>query len=189
MNAAADAQGAGLRCQAAGGIGTDSPGKVDDLDLRSGREEDRPLDGVAQLSEVARPGIVQDRGLRRRREALDLPAGLAAEEGEEVAGQVAEIGPVAERRQGQLDDVEPIEQIVAEPAGGDLGVQVLVRRRDQPDVRGPGPGLADPLVATLLEEPEQLGLERQGQVGHFVEEQGSSCRRGDLARGVARPRP
>ena len=69
------------------------------------------------------------------REAGQAAAGLAGEEGEQVVGQV-------ERRrsrsrsggQGQLDDVEPVEQVLAERARGDRRLQVAVGRGDEPDV-------------------------------------------------------
>ncbi len=162
--------------------------------MRSGRSarssrcpggEDRgPLDGVAQLAEVARPAVPGQDLAGLGREALDLLAQLSSEERQEVLRQGRPVGPFAERGQRQLDDVEAEQQVLAELPGGDGGVEVAVRRRDQADVGRAGPRLADPLVAALLEESEQLGLERERQVADLVEEQGPPFRRGDLALGI-----
>ena len=46
-------------------------------------------------------------------------------------------------------------------------------------------GLADPLVLPLLEEPEELGLERRREVADLVEEERPPLGGGDLAGGVA----
>src|SRR5262249_12907147 len=125
----------------------------------SGGEDGGSLHGIAELTEVAGPGVAGEGLLRLGREALDLLAHLPGEEGEEVLRQDELIGPLAERGQGQLDDVQAEQQVLAKLARGDRGVEVPIRGRDESDVRRPGPRLADPLVSAFLEEAEELGLE------------------------------
>ena len=43
--------------------------------------------------------------------------------------------------------------------------------RDEPDVDGAGPVLADPADLLLLEQAEQLGLEGKGQIADLVEKE------------------
>ncbi len=116
---------------------------------------------------------------------VQAPAGLPGEEGEQVVGQLQAIGAIPERRQGDLQHVEPIEQVLAERAVGDHRLQVAVGRRDQPHVGRPLGRLADPLVPPLLEEPQQLRLQRERQVADLVEEERAALGRGHLAARVA----
>ena len=66
------------------------------------------------------------------------------------------------RSGGQVDrdDVEPVVQVGAEPAGGDLGGEVLVRRRDHPRLERDRPGRADRQDLLVLDRAEQLRLGR-----------------------------
>ena len=69
-----------------------------------------------------------------------------------------------------LDDVEPVEQVLAELALLDLLLQVLVRRGDHADVHLDALVAADPLELPLLEDAEQLGLHGRRDVADLVEE-------------------
>ena len=61
---------------------------------------------------------------------------LARELLEEVIDEQQQVGlPLAQRRHEDREDVEPVVEILAERAGGDRLLQVLVGRGDQPDVR------------------------------------------------------
>ena len=66
-------------------------------------------------------GLESDHRQRLGREREPGPAVLALQAAEDVLGQRGDVlGPVAERRDRDPDDVEPVEKILAEPAGGDL---------------------------------------------------------------------
>src|SRR5581483_12074324 len=67
--------------------------------------------------------------------------------------------------------VPPVEDILAEASGGDLGLEVAVRRRDDPDVDGDRLRPADPLELPILEHAEQLRLRLEGQLADLVEEE------------------
>ena len=86
------------------------------------REDDRPLDDVPQLADVARPVIGLERGHRvgRRRCGVGTPllGGVARGEMADELGNV--LAPLGERRQVHRNDVQPVIEILAEPAGGDL---------------------------------------------------------------------
>ena len=90
----------------------------------------------------------------------------------------------AQRRKGELDDVQAKQQVVAELSGGDGGVEVAVGRRDQPDVGAARAVLTDAFVAPFLEEAQQFRLEQERKVADLVEEQRPSLGRGDLSLGV-----
>ena len=112
----------------------DPLGQVGQADLGPVGEDRRPLDGVAQLAEVARPGVAGQRLAGLGREAGQPPAGLAGEEASRWSARSRMSARCAERGQRQLDHVEPVEQVLAERARGDRRLQVAVGRRDEPDV-------------------------------------------------------
>jgi hypothetical protein len=85
---------------------------------------------------------------------------------------------LAQRRQRDLEDVDPVEEVLAELAGGPPCGQVLVRRGDDPDVDLDRLGAADRRERALLQHPQQLDLQRRRHVADLVEEEGAAV--GDL---------
>src|SRR5438034_7488300 len=93
------------------------------------REHRRALDGMLQLAHVARPAlrleprqrvVTQDHG----------PPEAAGESGRKVARQWLDVGPpLRQRRQMDGDDVEAVVQVLAEPAGSRLGLEITRRGR------------------------------------------------------------
>ena len=84
------------------------------------------------------------------------------------------LAPVAQRRDVNADDIETVEQILAEPTMLDLGFQVAVGRGENAHI-GPQGGVAsDPGKFPRLEDSEQFALDFQGHFTDFVEEQGAS---------------
>ena len=79
---------------------------------------------------------------------------------EEVRAELRDVFlPLAQGRQPDRADLEPVVQVLAEPAGLDLLLEVPVRGRDDPHVhldRVVGPD-ADDLA--VLQHAQQLGLE------------------------------
>ena len=119
------------------GKGGDALRQIDETQLRAVREDYGPLHGVAKLTQVAGPMISRQGVPCSVGQALDSLPHTSGEEREEMLGQAQAVGPLPKRRESQLDDVEPELQILAELAGGDGGIQVPIRRRDQADVGRP----------------------------------------------------
>ena len=80
--------------------------------------------------------------------------------------------PVAQRRDRHVDDVEPVIEVLAEAAGGDLFGQAAVGGGDDPDVDRLGDAAADALDLAGLERAEQLDLGVERQLADLVEEDG-----------------
>ena len=78
---------------------------------------------------------------------------------------------VAQRRQRQVHDIQPVEEVGPEPPGGDLPGQVTVRAGDDAHVDRLRPGGPDRPHLPFLDHPQQLGLEGHGQLGDLVEEE------------------
>ena len=88
-----------------------------------------------------------------------------------------------------VEDLQPVEQILAKVAALDRLPQVAVGRRDHPDVRLQHAGAAEALELALLQHAQELGLRRQAHLADLVEEQHAAGGQLDLARlGLLRAR-
>ena len=117
-------------------LGPERAGQLALRQQRAFREHARALDDVLQLADVAVPARARSSTRSaRRRQALNRLAhprrALAHERGRQIRNVLAAI---AQRRQDHLDDVEAVEQIAAEPAGGDLRAQIAIGGGDDGDV-------------------------------------------------------
>src|SRR5260370_26148508 len=72
-----------------------------------------------------------------------------------------------------FDGIEAEEQILAETSGGGFGGDVDIGGGDDADVDAAGAGGADALELAGFQNAQELGLEFQGHVGDFVEEEWS----------------
>ena len=106
---------------------------------------------------------------------------------EQVVDQDRDVfATLAERRNVDVNDAQPVEQVLAELALGDALGKVAVRRRDDADVRVPrGAVRADRLDFSRLQEAEEERLHAQAHLAHFVEKEGPAVRELQLARLVA----
>ena len=138
--------GAGALRRAAGAIGAPAarrrrgacafgPERAGELALghqRAVRQHARALDDVLQLADVALPA--RARAARARRPASGRGSACASARAlaHERRGQIRNVlAAIAQRRQRHLDDVEAVEEIAAETAGGHLGAQIAVGRGDR----------------------------------------------------------
>ena len=93
---------------------------------------------------------------------------------------------LAQRRHVDVDDAQPVEQVLAELAGRDALGQVAVGRRDDAHVGDArGAVRADRLDFAGLEEAQQQRLHAQAHLADFVEEQRAAVRELQLAGLVA----
>ena len=135
-------------------------------------EDDRALHGVAQLADVPRPLVaaedLQGQGVHPRH----VLARLGVELVHEVLHQDGDVlAPVAQGRQGDLEDVEAEEEVLPEALGLDLRLELAVRRAEHPDVHLQLHLAAQPAQPPLLEDPQQLGLQLEGDLPHLVQEE------------------
>ena len=90
-----------------------------DLQRRARREDDRALDDVLQLADVARPGVAHQGVHDRGRDGLDLPAHPPGEPLGEMADQQRDVvAALAQRRQHDREDVQAVVEVAAEAAVG-----------------------------------------------------------------------
>src|SRR5689334_6334777 len=70
-----------------------------------------------------------------------------------------------------VDDVEPVEEILAEPAFTNVGVEIPIRRSDDAYVDPDRLDAADPLELLLLQCAQELHLHARRDLPDLVEEQ------------------
>ena len=111
---------------------------------------------------------------------------LPGEKGKEALCQGEDILlAFAQGRDDDLHHVQAIEQIFPEPSGLDRLSQIHAGGGDDAHVGLAGVHLADPFILLLLEDSQQLGLQRQGQVADFIEEEGAALAGGDTAQMIS----
>src|SRR5262249_54302217 len=146
------------------------------LDQLTFGERDRTLDGVDQLSYVARPTIALHEVHGRAREAGHplAAAGRAvvARFGAEMLDEERNVvHPVAKGRQGDPPHARWREELVAETPRPPLLFQVAVGRGDDPNVHFDRLARPDPPNLALFERAQQLGLKVERKLAELVQEQ------------------
>ena len=140
-------------------------------DRRFVAEDHRPLDQVLQLAHVAWPVVVHEQPHRLGR---DLAMGLVVLDRvllEEVVGEDRNFfTPLTQGRQLNADDVQPEEQVFTQLAFRHGLLEVAVGGRDDPHVHVHVVLAPQARELAVLQDLQQLGLERRAHLAHFVEE-------------------
>src|SRR5690606_36352437 len=106
-------------------------------------------------------------------DALDRRVRVAfASDGEEVIDKERDVlEAVAQRWHRERDDIEAIEEVLAEGAVGDALLEVLVGGGDDADIDDAAFVGAERTDLALLDGAQKLGLERGRHVADLVEEE------------------
>ena len=99
-----------------------------------------------------------------------------AEQGQDVLTPLAQ-GAQADRHHGQA-----IVEVFAKATGGHLAAQVTVGGGDHPHVQVQRTPTTHSLHLAFLQHAQQLGLQRQGHLGDFIQQQGAALGLLELAR-------
>ena len=133
------------------------------LQRRAGAEQHRPLHHVLELADVPGPGVASRaapiirRGMRRR--LADPARGRSARTNSSASGRISSL----RARSGGMVSVMPLQpevEVLAERAALDLGLEVAVRRRDEPDVDPARADAAEARHLARLDHAQKLGLGR-----------------------------
>ena len=82
--------------------------------------------------------------------------------------------PLAQRRQHDLHDGQAVVEILAEPAGPHLGLEVAVGRGHHADVHRVVALAAHLLDLAGLQHAQQLGLQIEAELAELVQEDGAT---------------
>src|SRR5947209_5064878 len=158
-------------------------------DVRLAGEDDQPLQLVFQLADVARPARLVEAAQEIGMQALLRLAAPRGDAAEEVLAEERQIlDALAQRRHFHVDDMEPVEEVLAELLARDHLAQVAVGGRDDAHVHLLRLLRSDGKEGALLQHAEELHLHGGRHVAHLVEEEGTAVReleKADLVAGRA----
>src|SRR5438445_11425825 len=139
------------------------------LDLLALREDDRALDGVEQLADVAGPRVPLERGEGTGAEALGAVGRVRRDE---VVGEERDVlGPLAEGRQLDRDRVDAEIEVLAERARLHRLGEIAVGRRHEPNVHPPRACGAHAKEGAGFQRTQELHLDVRLQLADFVEQE------------------
>ena len=157
-------------------------GRSRDADQVAFADDDGALDDVLELADVAGPRVAHQQPPRLGLEGLDLAIVLLGAADAEVLGEQRDVvRTLAQRRHRQRDGVDAEVEIAAQRAVRQRQVEIDVGGAHQPEVRGDGAGAADRPELALLQDAQQLGLQRRLHLADLVEEQRAAVRELDQA--------
>src|SRR5690606_14502844 len=105
------------------------------------------------------------------RDPSDRRVLLGAVAVDEEVGELEHVVPaIAERGDLDLEHIEPIVEVLAEPARGDRSLEIGVRGREHPNIAAQRLAAADPLEAALLQDPQELDLGLGPELTDLVQE-------------------
>jgi len=84
--------------------------------------------------------------------------------------------PLSQRWNHDLDDVQAVEQILAEPSHRHFLAQILLRGAHQADIDVDRFVAPDPLKLAFLQHPQQFDLDDRGNLTDLVEKQRAAMR-------------
>src|SRR5260221_4100763 len=146
--------------------------RLDD-ESRAGRDDDRALDDVPKLPDIAGPRVSLEREDLFLRNGLDSFAQGFRKFFDEAPGQYRNVLlTFAERRHRDRKDIEPVVQVLPERQVGDGPLEITVGGGNHARVDGNRTRAAEALDLTLLQHAQQLDLHVAGQLADLVEEDG-----------------
>ena len=138
-------------------------------------QDGRSLKHIAQLSDVARPVVLEQRVPRVVQQSRDPTADCSRNLGEEVIREKKDIAhAVTERRQEDVKDLQAVKQILAKLAASHGVAQVSIACRDDANIGLLDSRSTEPLILTLLQEAEKFHLRSQAHFADLVEQQDSA---------------
>ncbi len=159
--------------------------QVADLDHLLRTDDAGAFHHVAQFPHVARPAVGLQRGNRGIAEAAGRAPVVLDERSKEAFGQGQHVfRTLTHGGQVEGDDVEAVEQVLAELALAHHLLEVEIGRGEDAHIGAAGHRVADALVLLVLDEAQQLGLQRQREVADLVEEQRAAIGLIDPAQGA-----
>ena len=168
-----------LRCHGGGHAGADMAaiGQADGFRgyFRTLRQQHGAVNGVFQFAHIAAPGVAQQQPLGDRGDgAIRHAIGFGIFAGEMMRQSANVLGPFAQGRNAQIDDIQAIQKVFAEGAVLDRFGQVPVGGGDDADIHLDRLGAADPVDFAFLNGAQQLGLQARIHFADFVQQQGAA---------------
>src|SRR5664280_1701064 len=134
--------------------------------------DDRPAHAVLQFADIARPGMLLHGADGFRREGNAGLSALVSELLQKRLGQERDVPfSLPQRRHQNLHDGQTIVQILAERAVAQTLLKIGVGCGNDARINMNLVPAAHPLNPLFLEKPQQIHLQRQGDLSDFVQEE------------------
>src|SRR5690242_11299765 len=136
-----------------------------------------PLDHILEFPNVARPIVIDEQGHRVRPDVVDRLPVVGCILSEEVLGKHWDVvGAVPQRRDGNVDNVDAVEQVTPKGARVDHVREIPVRCEQDTRLQRKDPGGTETAELPLLENAEQFDLRVGAQFADFIEKKCSAAR-------------
>src|SRR5580704_108749 len=143
-----------------------------DADHRTAREDAGAFDHIAELADVAGPGMRAEPPEAVGIDPGKLLAEFPLEMGDEMVGQPRDVlATLAERRDVNRQHVQSIEEIGAQATIRDVALEVAIRGRDEANVDANRARCADAFDLLFLQRAQELHLTLERQLADLIEEQ------------------
>ena len=142
---------------------------------RAGTQNDTPLDGILQLPDIPRPCVCQQFVHLGFRDSLKWFSRLAGVYPKEVVREWRDVFySIPQRRNNDRKHIQPVVEILPEPAAGDLLTQIPIGCRNQAKVGPDRFQAADALELLGLKDSQKTGLNVHGHVADLIQKQCST---------------
>src|ERR1700730_9047202 len=135
-------------------------------------QDGRALERVVKLADVARPTVTQQHLPRLWRDTQRRAPRRSGEFLQERVGQERDVATaLAQGWNVDVEDLQPIEQILPEASLSDSPLQITIARGNHADIGLDEPRATESPELPLLQDTKQLRLGHRAHLAHFVEEQ------------------
>src|ERR1700730_17026379 len=135
-------------------------------------QDGRALERVVKLADVARPLVAQQHLPRFWRKTRGRAPRRSAEFLQERVGQKRDVATaLAQGRNVDIEDLQPIKQILPEASLSDSPLQITIARGNHADIGLDQACATESPELPLLQDTKQLRLGHRAHLAHFVEEQ------------------
>src|SRR5664280_2243238 len=157
-----------------------------DTDPVSLTENDSPLDDISQFADISRPRVTFQQAQRLAGKTQQCLVTAFTKKNQQAVCQGNNIiGPFPQRRDFNLNHIEPVIKFLPEATLPDRLLQVDVGGGDDSYIGMAGRIIPDAFVFLLLDESQELRLEGEGQIADFVKQQRSPVAHADPSGVVA----
>ena len=140
-----------------------------------GGEQGEAFDDIAKFADVAGPAIAAQLRDRVVGKGFVFPAVLLGDLVGKMGDELGEIfEAIAQRRQGQRENVDAVEEVTAEFVISDAVFEVAVSGHDDADTDLDGLIATDAFDFTFFEDAKKLGLHGDGHIADLVEEESAA---------------
>jgi hypothetical protein len=138
---------------------------------------EKSLKNVHEFADIARPIVAGEFTQERPGNGWHTNPEPGGESRKQELNQTRNVFPsISKRWHFDANHIQPKEEISSKTPSSHLGLQVAVRRRDNPSRHRAGLVTPNPLVHLILQDPKKFGLQRETQFADLIQKKGPARR-------------